>query len=88
MSGSLPAGPPPPYRPPNDPPNNSLPQIPEMDRIELACTLACGFYSLLAVASRDQMSRDGKQEALAMADCMLACQERFGGGRPAKSRKN
>jgi hypothetical protein len=83
MSASLPDGPPPPYRPPNSPPNN--PPLPEMDRIELACTLACGFYSLLATLSKNRMSKDGTTEALAMADCMLSCQDKYG---KKKSTKN
>ncbi len=87
MSAPRSDGPPPPYQPPGGPPQRP-PELPEMTSIELACTLACGFYSLLAVVSQDRMSQDGQREALAMADCMLACQERFGSGKRPCSRKN
>jgi hypothetical protein len=65
MSAS--SAPPPPYQPPNQPPR-------QQSGVQFACNAACVFYSFLAVLAHDQISRDGQKEALALADCMLACE--------------
>ena len=73
---------PPPYTPSSAPPPPTPPALPDgpnpISGIEFACNAACAFYSLLAVVAHDRISRDGKVEALALADCMKMCKDRFG----------
>ena len=66
-----PSAPPPPYfRKPKEPT--------PISGIEAACNVACVFYSFLAVVARDNISHDGRAEALVLADCMKACNDKFG----------
>jgi len=48
--------------------------------VESICKFACGFYSFLAVAVNDNLSKDGHAEAMSLASCLQKCTDTFGSG--------